>query len=263
MNIDNCYKFIVKIITQAGQLALVEREKSLKIMTKNKDYKDIVTNVDRKVNKFLVNQIKKNFSHVSIYSEEQADGQVLAQEYQWVIDPIDGTANFSRHIPHFAVCLGLLKNGQPEAGAVYNPVTKELFSFQKDKGAFLNFKPIRVSGAKDLSQAHIFFHAGRKKELNKWGGESYRRLLAKAKKTNNLASSSLDTCFVAAGRIEANIYGTLSTLDIASAIGILLEAGGVIADKNGQTPAFLSNPQKIYMANNQQMLDQILELLEN
>jgi fructose-1,6-bisphosphatase/inositol monophosphatase family enzyme len=114
----------------------------------------------------------------------------------------------------------------------------------------------------ELSGAHVFLHAGRKVEVRDWGGESYRRLLGAAKKTSNFGSSSLDACFVAAGRIEANIYGTLSTLDIASALGILTEAGGLITDAKGSIPALSSTPQRVYMANNATILESVRTLLE-
>lgn len=256
----NKLSFLAKTIKEAGELLLDLRKKEFSIYIKGEDPKDIVTSVDKKIEKFLINKINNNFPEHSIYSEEGM-GKEKSSDLMWVIDPIDGTANFSRGIPHFAVCIGLLKDGVPILGTVYNPVTKELFSFEKGKGAFLNKEEIKVSSITDLKGAHVFLHAGRKEEMREWGGESYKKLLRGAKKTSNLAGSALDACFVAAGRIEASIYGTLSTLDIASAIGILDEAGGFTVDNNGNFPKLDSKPQKIYMANNQKILKSIRELV--
>lgn len=254
------YSFMIETIKAAGELLLLSRSKGFDTTTKNGDSRDSLTSVDKVLENFIIQKIKKKFTEHSIYSEEGA-GFETGGEYKWTIDPIDGTANFSRGIPHYAVCLGLLKNNQAIVGAVYNPVTRELFSFERGRGSFLNEVPIEVSSIEELKDAHVFFHAGRKDKDREWGGESYKQLLKNAKKTSNLASSSLDTCFVAAGRIEANIYGTLSVLDIAPAIGILKEAGGVIANSDGNYPKLNATPQRIYMACNKKILDSLRNLL--
>jgi myo-inositol-1(or 4)-monophosphatase len=178
-----------------------------------------------------------------------------------VIDPIDGTSNFSRGIPHFAVCIGLLENNVPVVGAVFNPVTQELFSFKKGSGAFLNGAPIQVSSITELAQSHVFLRAGRNPENWDWGGEAYKKLLAHANKTNSFAGSALDLCFIAAGRIEAVIYGNLNTMDVASAFGILKEAGGVAAGADGGEITFTTKPHKWFAANNSKILDEVRTLL--
>lgn len=254
------YNFAIKTVREAGDYLLSLRTLGFETLGKHGDSKDVVTDVDKKMEEFIVDRIKQQFPSHDIYSEEGLS-EDTQNVFKWVIDPIDGTANFSRFIPHFSVCLGLLKNDEPILGAVFNPVTNELFSFEKGKGAFLNDEKIRVSNIEDLKKAHVFLHAGRKEELREWGGESYKTLLANAKKTSNLASSALDACFVAAGRIEANIYGTLSTLDIAPALGILREAGGITEDVNGNFPKLSSAPQKIYMANNNKILENLKKLV--
>jgi myo-inositol-1(or 4)-monophosphatase len=254
------YDFILKTIEEAGKLLLEKRDAGFDETIKSGDPQDIVTSVDIAVNDFILSEIRREFPDHGIYSEE-GGGSESKSEYVWAIDPIDGSSNFARNIPHFAISLGLLYKGEPIAGAVFNPVTQELFSFKKDGGAFLNGKRIFVSKITDLSKAYVFFHAGRKSELRDWGGRSYSALLANARKTENFAGSSLDACFVASGRIEANIYGTLSALDITAAIGILKEAGGIVTGDTGEEISFSKEPQKIFMANNREILDQLLKIL--
>lgn len=258
----NPYDFAVQTVREAGALILRASEKGFETAIKGGDPRDIVTSVDTEANDYIIRAIKKNFPTHGIYSEEGGD-TVAPSEYEWTIDPIDGSSNFSRGIPHFAVCLGLLQNGIPISGAIYNPVTNELFSFKKGGGAFLNEKPIHVSKITELSQAYVFLHAGRKPEVSSWGGESYRRLLTSARKTNNFASSSLDACFVAAGRIDANVYGTLSTLDIAPALGLLEEAGGVVRNEKGEHLTYSKDSTRIYMANSEALLETVRTLLES
>jgi len=256
------YDFILETIERAGNRLLELRDQGFTTEGKGGDSKDTVTTVDREIDAFLTMSVQAAFPDHAIYSEE-GTGVRNTSPYQWVIDPIDGSSNFSRGIPHYAVCLGLLENGIPIVGAVYNPVTKELFSFKKGEGAFLNGRPISVLPTQNLNEAFILFHAGRRGDLQTWGGESYRRLLQAARKTGNLSSTALDTCFVAAGRVEASVYGTYSTLDVAAAIGILKEAGGVVADADGNDPALSSDAQRIFVANNPSILDALRTCLES
>src|SRR3989344_653014 len=243
------YNFIISKIKKAGKILRSRYNDDFVINTKDNNPRDVVTEVDFEVNNFLINEIKNNFPGHSIYSEE-GGGKGGKSKFLWVIDPIDGSSNFSRHIPHFAICAGLLRNMIPVLGAVFNPITNELFSFKKGEGAFLNGKPITVSSLKNLSEASVFFRAGSNNKNLDWGGASYRKLLEHANKTNNMGSSALDTCFVAAGRIEANIYGLLTTMDIASALGILFEAGGRVANGDGKPIVLQTKPQRVIMSNN-------------
>jgi myo-inositol-1(or 4)-monophosphatase len=154
-----------------------------------------------------------------------------------------------------------LHKGIPVLGVVYNPITRELFSFKKGEGAFLNGERIEVSKIQELKKACILLHAGRKPELWQWGGDGYAKLLANAQKTGNFGGSALDACFVAAGRVDANVYGRLSAIDIASAIGILVEAGGRVVDEKGNPITFSKEPQKIFMCNNESIEKALLALL--
>lgn len=254
------YDFVITLVKNAGELLLKRSQEAFKVAIKNNDAKDIVTAVDIEISTFLVDALKKEFPAYGIYSEE-GSCESEEGEYVWAIDPIDGTSNFVRHIPHFAICVGLLHKGIPVLGVVYNPITNELFSFKKGEGAYLNGERIEVSKITELKNACVFFHAGRKPELWQWGGDGYAKLLAHAQKTANYGGSALDACFVAAGRIEANIYGRLSSFDIVSAIGILLEAGGRVVDEKGNPITFLKIPEKIFMSNNESIEKELLALL--
>ncbi len=254
------YDFAIASVKEAGTRILALREQHFDVSVKGGDPRDILTSIDLNINEFLIGEIKRQFPGHGIYSEEGGDKKTES-EYVWVIDPIDGTSNFSRGIPHFAVCMGLLEKGVPVVGAVYNPITKELFSFKKDAGAFLNGSSMHVSAITELSKAGILLHAGRKPELWAWGGESYTKLLEVAHKTLNFGGSALDICFIAAGRIEGVVYGRLTTMDVAGAFGILLEAGGVAADTQGQPVTLAVEPQKFIAANNKEILTKLWQIL--
>ncbi|MDB5189215.1 MAG: inositol monophosphatase 1-like [Parcubacteria group bacterium] len=253
------YPFILSLLEDAGKLLLELRGQSFITAIKNNDPRDIVTSVDLALNTFMSDRIRAAFPEDELHSEENvanAQGSRI-----WTIDPIDGSSNFSRGIPHFAICLGISVDGTPQAGGVYNPITRELFSFAKGDGAFLNGAPLRVSDVQSLDQASVLFHAGRKLELQEWGGAGYRTLLTHAKKTANFGSTALDTCFVAAGRVEASVYGTMSTLDIAPAIGILTEAGGMMLDASGDPVRYLRAAQMTYAVCNRELFTVLRKVL--
>lgn len=257
------YEFTLQKVVEAGEMLLHARAAGFQVAIKGGNARDIVTSTDREVSAFLIGEIQKTFPTQRIYSEEGNDVAEGSVE-QWAIDPIDGSSNFSRGIPHFCVCLGMVRDGVPLVGAIFNPITQELFSFKKGGGAFLNSKPIRVSGVGELAQAQVVFSPGsRKPELWDWAATSYRKLLEHSLKRGMYGSSALDICFVAAGRADAGVYGTLSTLDIAAALGVLYEAGGVAADAAGSPLALSPQSQKVFMANSPSMLEQVRLLLES
>jgi myo-inositol-1(or 4)-monophosphatase len=252
------YDFVVALVREAGERVLMAREREVTISLKENNPRNIVTNVDLEVSDFISEKIREKFPNEVIFSEE-ADADTSSKTF-WAIDPIDGTAPFTRGIPHYSVVLAYVNSGEPEVGAIYNPVTAELFSFEKGKGAYLNGKQVKVSAVTDLDKAHIFFRAGSKKELWDWGASTYRFLLEHANKTANFGSSALDMCFVGAGRIEASIYGVLTPIDIAAASGFVKEAGGLIVGKGGQALDVLSKERQTVVAVNN---SKILEALKN
>jgi myo-inositol-1(or 4)-monophosphatase len=257
------YDFSIDVAQKAGQLLLEYREQGFETATKGGNVRDVVTSADKYVNEFLVQKIRAAFPEHRIYSEEGAEG-AEESEYLWVIDPIDGSSNFSRGIPHYAVSIGLLTNGVPEVGAVYNPVTCELFSFKKGGGAFLNGTPIRVSDVPTLARAQVIFSPGsRRPELWDWASASYRKLLEHSFKRGMYGSSALDLCYVACGRADAGVYGTLSTLDIAGALGILTEAGGSALSSSGGPVLLRPESQKVYFGNGPELAEEVRILLES
>jgi myo-inositol-1(or 4)-monophosphatase len=253
------YDFCIATVREAGEVLKKAQSEGFSTMTKNNDPRNIVTSVDLSVSTFIKNRIQETFPEDAMYSEE--GGGVSEGARVWAIDPIDGTANFSRAIPHYAICIALIERSVPVVGAVYNPTTNELFSFEKGKGAYLNGARIGVSLVTELKNASVFFRASSRSDLWDWAGDSYRKLLEYANKTSNFGGSALDACFVAAGRIEANVYGQLTTIDIAGAIGILLEAGGRVVNEKGEPVAFSTEPQKVVMTNSKEIEQSILTLL--
>ncbi len=256
----NRQEFCIEAVRTAGAELMRLRGGLVDVTVKDGDPRNIVTDADVRLNTMLSDAIRNAYPSEAIYSEEASEA-LSKTGRQWVIDPIDGTANFSRGIPHFAVCLGVIDDGVPTAGAVFNPITNELFSFARGEGAFLNGAHIAVSSRTNLKEAAVLFRAGRDEKLAEWGGKSYTKLLKNAWKTNGFGSASLDTCFVAAGRVEASIYGTFGTADSAPALGILTEAGGIVMTPEGSPPSLKAEAQTVIAANNRVLGEAVRSLL--
>jgi myo-inositol-1(or 4)-monophosphatase len=249
-------KFVTDIAVEAGNLVVTSREKDLEVSSKNDDRRDVLTNVDLEVNTFVTEKIKESFPDEAIYTEEDASS-IEGKDAYWSVDPIDGTSNFARDIPHFATVISYIEHGEAVVGAIFNPITKELFSFEKGKGAFLNGKPIHVSGVTTIEDAYILMHPGRKEEVREWALALQREFLARAKKNTNLGSSALDLAFLAAGREDAVIYGTMTTADIAVAVALVREAGGEVYDIDGNPIELRDKAQQIIATSTRTLFDEI------
>lgn len=253
-------EFSERLVERVGARVQGARGNVLGIMQKGDDPRNEVTATDKEAHQILTDAIREAYPEHSVYSEED-DTHMRAGEFVWVLDPIDGTSNFARGIPHFAVCVGLLRGGVPIAGAVFNPATNELFSFEEEHGAFLNGAPIRTSSIIDLKQAQVFLHVGRKSQLWDWGAATLRSLLEGTKKVKDMGASGLDLSFLAAGRAEVVVYGMLTTRDVASAIGVVRAAGGEVYTPQGIPVDFSEEPQPIIATANKALFDAALPLL--
>lgn len=252
--------FAEDLVRTTGERVASARGTVLDVMCKGDDPRNEVTTADKEAHKMILATIQERYPEHALYSEE-GDGTEVSGEYVWVVDPIDGTSNFARGIPHFAVCVGLMHKGVPIVGAVFNPVTRELFSFERGEGVFLNGASVRASASTDPMKAQVLLHVGRKQALWDWGAAALRSLLEGTKKVKDLGASGLDLCFLASGRTDAVIYGTLTTYDVASAIGMVREAGGEVYTPQGAPVNFSEEPQPIIATANKALFDAILPLL--
>jgi myo-inositol-1(or 4)-monophosphatase len=249
------YDFIISTIKEAGELLVSETEKGFEVSSKGGDTRNVLTEVDLKVDEFLKNKIKEKYPEEKIYSEEGGDS--FTEGSIWSLDPIDGTSNFARAIPHFAIVVAFVENGEAVVGAIFNPITRELFSFEKGSGVFLNNKPIQTSDIKNIKDSYVLLHIGRKENIQDWGLRLQKKFLSSAKKNANLGSSALDLAFLASGRVDAVIYGTMTTLDIAVALSMVRLTGGEIYNLDG-TPVVLSDsPQQIIATSTKELFEEI------
>ena len=196
---------------------------------------DFVTNCDKKVEKILIEELQKARPNYSILSEEV--GKITNNEsFMWIIDPIDGTANFLHGIPHFAISIGLEHNKEIICGIIYDPIKDEMFTAEKGNGSYLNNQRMRVSSRSKLKDC-IIFTGGPKREsrdrklsLKEYNNFSSKVLLPIRK----FGSASLDMAYVAAGRCDGFWQRNLNYWDIAAGIILVKEAGGFVTDFIGE-----------------------------
>lgn len=239
---QNLYESAINYARQAGILIMERMENKGEIAHK-KNASDLVTEVDKLSEDLIRSQIQREFPGHWILSEEdcgQEDAFQAFKEhdrgYGWIIDPIDGTTNFIHGIPHFAVSIGIVKDGEPVIGVVLNPMTGELFTARKSQGAFRNGLPIQA--AKEITLNEAVLATGF--QANDWKSGSrvvkqIDQLAGKSRSVRIFGASSLDLCMVASGKLTGFWHEGLNPWDTAAGVLILTEAGGMVTDKTGKT----------------------------
>ena len=192
-----------------------------------------MTESDRRSEELIVGRLRRSFPDHAIVAEEGSGSAAAGAKYCWHVDPLDGTTNFAHGYPCFAVSIGLLEDGEPVAGVVFNPVSDELFSAARGEGAFLNQKSIRVSPVEKL--AHSLVATGfptheRKRSANM---DYYWEFTLASHGVRRDGSAALDLCSVACGRFDAFWEFRLHSWDTAAGTLLVTEAGGKVTDLAG------------------------------
>jgi myo-inositol-1(or 4)-monophosphatase len=215
-----------KIIERAfEQLDLVKAEM--------KGANDFVTNVDKEAEQAIISTIQASYPEHSFVGEESgATGP--ESKFQWIIDPLDGTTNFVKGIPHFAVSIALRVNGKLEQAVIFDPIRGELFTASKGAGAQLNGKRIRVSKAKDLNGTILATgFPFKQKQLVGAYMNMFNDLFLQVADMRRAGSAALDLAYVAAGRHEGFFELGLKPWDTAAGQLIAKEAGAMVTDFRG------------------------------
>ncbi len=190
---------------------------------------DYVTDVDKQSEHVIIDTIREKFPDHQFLAEESA--RATSGEYRWIIDPLDGTTNFIHGYPVYSVSIALEHNGEIVLGVVYDPVRNELFTAEKEKGAFLNGERVSVSQNSDthtclLTTGFPF----RFKQYTDMYLESFSLLMRKFSGIRRAGSAALDFCYLACGRCDGFWEIGLAPWDIAAGFIMIREAGGSVTD---------------------------------
>ncbi|MBI5971541.1 MAG: inositol monophosphatase [Deltaproteobacteria bacterium] len=195
---------------------------------------DIVTEMDRASEDQILTEIKKFFPEHGILSEESAEIKTMSP-YRWLIDPLDGTTNYSHGFPVFCVSIAVENAGEVVLGVVYNPMLDELFTAEKGGGAYLNGKKIFVSQIKTLDKSLLA--TGFPYDIRKTGEtnlDHFSNFAVAAQAIRRAGSAALDMSYVACGRFDGFWEMKLKPWDVSAAGLIVKEAGGVLSDFKGR-----------------------------
>lgn len=231
----------VRAARAAGNVISVNFDDSSNISVSEKSKNDLVTNVDRECEKLICETILKAYPNHCVRGEEFGIVGNEASDYEWVIDPLDGTTNFYKGIPHIAVSIGLRVKGVTTVGVVFDPIRNELFTAARGEGAQLNGRRIRVGEAHNLDGAIIataFPH--RKRAFLTEYNKILNRVFNKCADIRRAGTASLDLAYVAAGRIEGYFELCLYPWDFCAGELLVREAGGIVTDFSGGTNYYQS-----------------------
>jgi len=200
---------------------------------------NFVTAADRRAEQTLRAELAKARPNYGFLGEESGRHDGSDKTHTWIVDPLDGTTNFLHGIPQFAISIALEREDTIIAGVIYNPVTDELFTAERGKGAFLNDKRLRVAARKQLAGAVIACgmpHHGRGDLA--LGLREMGALQDKVAGLRRFGAASLDLAWVAAGRLDGYWERNLSPWDMAAGLILVREAGGFISDLDGGNAMF-------------------------
>jgi myo-inositol-1(or 4)-monophosphatase len=197
---------------------------------------DFVTEVDRAAEAAIIETLKQAYpSHEILAEESGASRPDGGAEYTWIIDPLDGTTNFIHGFPQYAVSIGLQHNGQITQAVVYDPTRNELFTATRGRGAFLNDRRIRVSRRAKLSESLIGtgFPFRKLDHLDEYV-RMFKLITEQTAGIRRPGAAALDLAYVACGRLDGFWEFGLSPWDMAAGSLLILEAGGLIGDFDGE-----------------------------
>jgi myo-inositol-1(or 4)-monophosphatase len=223
----------IRAARRAGELMIrqLNQLEALKVTEKSKN--EFVTQVDRAAEAAIIDIIRDHYPDHAILAEES--GAAGQHEYEWIIDPLDGTTNYVHGFPVFSVSIGVAYRGELEHGVVYDPLRQEIFSASRGQGAQLDGRRIRVSKRTTLQQSLVatgFPFRANLVHIDRYL-DMLRAVMLETSGVRRPGSAALDLCYVAAGRVDAFWELGLAKWDIAAGALIIREAGGRISDFRG------------------------------
>ena len=231
---------IKKLVYECGNIILKADRNSLDIEDKE-GIGNIVTKYDKLVQDKLKNELLKIIPEASFMGEEDYKKEMIDSDYIFVVDPIDGTMNFSRDMKTSAISVALLKNGEPIIGVCYNPYSNEMYSSIKNNGAYLNDKPIKVSNKTLKDGIVLCGSAPYYTELREKTIDIQNKLFRVASDYRRFGAAVLDICYIASGKAEMFFELKLMPWDFAAASLILKEAGGKITTIDGSNINYMKS----------------------
>ena len=186
---------------------------------------DIKLDLDVRSQDLITRHILASFPDHAIYGEEGISGN-QAGEFQWIVDPIDGTVNYFYSIPHFCISIALRQHGKIILGVIYDPMRDELWVVRQGETPTLNGHPCSVSKRNKLSEAMVSIGFSKSNTTIDSGLPLFEKMVYRVRKCRSMGSAALDMAYIASGRLDAYIEQSVSLWDIAAGIILVESAGG-------------------------------------
>lgn len=253
---------VSRIARQAGRIQL-ERVGNVKHV----EYKgaiNLVTEVDRECESLIVDELRKSFPDHGVLAEESFKSEREAgrtgKGRKWIIDPLDGTVNFTHGFPFFCVSIALEEDGELTAGVIYDPNRDELFAAARGEGASVNGEPIRVSRTDELTEAMVAtgFAYNVQEEERFDNLDNFANFVKLARAVRRPGSAAIDLAWLACGRIDGFWELFLWPWDMAAGVVIIREAGGRVTSFDGSTYDLYGTQ---ILASNSRIHDQMVDVL--
>jgi len=227
-------KTAIEAAEAAGKIIMAGYGKLTSDQIAKKGKGDYVTVIDKKAEETIINIIRKKYADHLIIAEESGISSSQSN-IAWIIDPLDGTANFMRNIPIFAVSIGIRCNNILQAGVVYVPALDQLFQAEKGKGCYLNGKRIMVSETSEISEAMLATgFPWRFPKLIDGYASVFAGLMKKSGGMRRLGAAAVDLAYTACGIFDCFYEMRLKPWDIAAGALLVQEAGGLVTDLQGE-----------------------------
>ena len=198
-----------------------------------KDMNSLVSYVDKEAEKMIINRLSQLVPEAG-YITEEGTSEIGVRSSNWIIDPLDGTTNFLRQIPHFSTSIALIENGEVTLGVVYDTMLDVAYSAIRGGGAKANGKPIQVSETKELKEVIIATGFPYRRDSNMAANfKALEYCVLNCRGVRRFGSAALDLAYVASGKFDAYYENTLNIWDIAAGVLLVEEAGGSICDYKG------------------------------
>ena len=223
----------IEVAKLVGQFLLQENKKITSADIELKSKNSLVTYVDKQAEKMIIEGLA-NFVNGSGFVGEEGVSSLRGEEYNWVIDPLDGTTNYIHGLPHYCISIALMFKNEIVVGVIYEPNMNECFYAWKGSKAFLNDREIKVSETTKISEA-LFATGFPYYDYHKMDGylKVLKDLMFNSRGIRRMGSAAIDLAYVACGRFDAFYEYSLNSWDVAAGALIVRQAGGVVKDFKG------------------------------
>jgi myo-inositol-1(or 4)-monophosphatase len=262
MNLAELEKEVMKVCTEVGAFIRTEGANfDLAHIEQKTHFNNLVSYVDKEAERRLVEVLHKILPEAGFITEEETVKQSQNQEYNWIIDPLDGTTNFLHGFPIFAISVALTRKNIPVLGVIYHIIRQECFHAIEGGKAYINDHVITVSDTNTLNDSLLatgfpYHHSG-KKDAHL---QIIKEFLDKTHGIRRLGSAAIDLAYVACGRLDGFFEYNLNAWDVAAGVLIVKQAGGKVTDFTGGDNFIFG---KELCAANANIHDEMLELIQH